>query len=231
MGTSQALLAEARRHLGVGADPNLFTRWYADQVNDDGFKRAAWCDMFVSFVAVHSGNMNVILPNGLRAYTPWHAEDFQKVWKTGTKAHILQFAKPGMPVFFNWDGGEIDHVGFIEKVLDDGRIQTIEGNTSDMVARRVRGSGIAGFGVVTFSPSPKPSWPYGMSVFKRGDSGTAVKACQMKLNYHGASPKLVVDGKFGANTKKETLDFQADKRLTKDGEIGSVTGTQLWKER
>lgn len=238
MGNSQNLLAEARKHLGVGADPNIFTKWYADQVNDNAFRQAPWCGMFVSYVAMHSGNGDVVLPNGLRAYTPWHAGDFQRrgQWKTGTKAHILQFARPGHVIFMDWghsdDIDKIDHVGFVEVVLSDGRVQTLEGNTMDRVARRVRAAGdIAGFGVVPFTPNPKPAWPYGLHVYKLGDYGPAVRSCQIRLNYHGASPPLVVDGKFGPKTDKETKDFQASKRLTKDGQIGPVTGGHLWKER
>jgi hypothetical protein len=56
-------------------------------------------------------------------------------------------------VFFDWDGsnsiGQIDHVGLIERVLPDGRIQTIEANTgggAGAVLRRVRGPEVvAGF--------------------------------------------------------------------------------------
>ena len=39
-------------------------------------------------------------------------------------------AEPGDIVIFNWDGGGTDHVGFVEKNLGGGTLQTIEGNTS-----------------------------------------------------------------------------------------------------
>ena len=63
---------------------------------------------------------------------------------------IKKHAKPGAIVFFDWGGTDeipkIDHVGIIEKVLDDGRVQTIEGNTDDACKRRVRSASvIAGF--------------------------------------------------------------------------------------
>jgi hypothetical protein len=43
-----------------------------------------------------------------------------------------------------WD----EHIGVVESVLPDGRIQTIEGNSSDQVSRRVHdasGNGAIGF--------------------------------------------------------------------------------------
>jgi surface antigen len=50
-------------------------------------------------------------------------------------------------VFFNWDGGRVDHVGIVESVNGDGSIYTIEGNTSNnIVERRHRKSMIAGYG-------------------------------------------------------------------------------------
>lgn len=61
-------------------------------------------------------------------------------------------AEPGDVVIFNWDGGGTDHVGFVERNLGGGTLQTIEGNTSsgsygsqsagNGVWRRVRSSSI-----------------------------------------------------------------------------------------
>jgi len=62
-------------------------------------------------------------------------------------------AQPGDVVIYNWDGGGTDHVGFVEKNLGGGTLQTIEGNTSsgdygsqsagNGVWRRVRNHSIA----------------------------------------------------------------------------------------
>nr|DAU72715.1 MAG TPA: CHAP domain protein [Caudoviricetes sp.] len=62
-------------------------------------------------------------------------------------------AEPGDIVIFNWDGGGTDHVGFVEKNLGGGVLQTLEGNTSsgaygsqsagNGVWRRVRSDSIA----------------------------------------------------------------------------------------
>lgn len=64
---------------------------------------------------------------------------------------------PGMIIFFDWeaesDGGGLDgqpdHVGIVEKV-ENGRVYTIEGNTSDSCRQRSYPVGyyqILGYGV------------------------------------------------------------------------------------
>ncbi|MFD0902003.1 CHAP domain-containing protein [Actinomadura sediminis] len=148
---AQAILAEARKSLGMSGRPNAITREYASR-HGDAFLSAPWCDMAVTYWARHSGTAEAVLPAGDRAYTPWHAADFQKIgsWHSGTTARV-NAAKPGDIVFFDWGEsntiGAIDHVGVVERVLGGGRVQTIEGNTGDACKRRVRGSGvIAGYG-------------------------------------------------------------------------------------
>lgn len=146
-----SMVAEARKSLGLSGRPNYITKEYASRYGSE-FLRASWCDMGVTYWARHSGNAAAVLPGGDRAYTVWHAQDFQRAgrWHSGTTANVNQ-AKPGDIVFFDWGAsnsiGAIDHVGVIEKVLGGGRLQTIEANTSDAVRRRVRdASVIAGYG-------------------------------------------------------------------------------------
>ncbi|TDD95845.1 CHAP domain-containing protein [Actinomadura rubrisoli] len=156
MGTAAAMLAQARKSIGMSGRPNTITREYAGRHGDE-FLRASWCDMAVTYWARHSGNAGAVLLAGDRAYTVWHAEDFQKAgrWHSGTTAEVNR-AKPGDIVFFDWGTsdslGAIDHVGVVEKALGGGRVQTIEGNTSDKCLRRVRGAGtIAGYGRPAYS--------------------------------------------------------------------------------
>lgn len=151
MGTADGMLRAARASLGMNGRPNAITRDYASRHGSE-FLKAPWCDMAVTRWARISGNKEAVLPRGDRAYTVWHAEDFQKIgrWHAGTAANVDK-AKPGDIVFFDWgasnDINKIDHVGVVEKVLGGGRLQTIEGNTDNAVKRRVRSaSSIAGLG-------------------------------------------------------------------------------------
>src|SRR5919198_2508889 len=162
--TAARMIAEARKSLGLG-EPNHIQHWYAERHGNAYKGNFAWCDAAVTYWARHSDNA-AVLPAGDRAYTVSHAEDFRKIdrWKSGTTANIKEHARPGDIVFFDWSGtnniGAIDHVGVVEKVLSDGRLQTIEGNTSDACRRRVRSASvIAGFGRPAYSGGSKPSTP------------------------------------------------------------------------
>jgi hypothetical protein len=37
---------------------------------------------------------------------------------------------PGDIAIYNWNGGEPDHIGIVERYLGEGKFQAIEGNTS-----------------------------------------------------------------------------------------------------
>ncbi|GAA3721003.1 hypothetical protein GCM10022224_103550 [Nonomuraea antimicrobica] len=145
------MLAEARAALGMAGRPNQITREYAAR-HGSVYLFAPWCNMSITHWARRSGNASAVLPAGDRAYTVWHAQDGERLgrWHKGTAANIKRYAKPGTVIFFDWDGRDdiqaIDHVGIVERNLDDGRVQTIEGNTSNSCKRRVRGPAvIAGF--------------------------------------------------------------------------------------
>src|SRR5574344_745505 len=107
-----------------------------------------------------------------------------------THGAYYQYPEVGDQVFFYYSG-DINHTGIVESVTGSGSswssITTIEGNTSDMVARRnyVRGNGvIAGFGRPNWSlvadsdaqeglkedtPSIESESKYDGSEFKAGD--------------------------------------------------------------
>lgn len=133
---AKKMLDTARSQLGYheAADGHTkYGQWYADRHHDPGFATANWCDMGLSWCGWQAGAGSVV---GEYAYTPWHAQWFKDHGHWGTRPHV------GDLVFYDWDGGHsisgIDHVGLVESVRSDGRIVTIEFNTSDAVMRRVR---------------------------------------------------------------------------------------------
>lgn len=157
------MLAAARKDLGLNGRPNRITRDYAAR-HGAAFLRAPWCQMAITKWARDSGNAIAVLPRGDRAYTVYHAQDGRDLglWHDGTVANIQGHARPGAVVYFDWHGTDriaaVDHVGIIEKVLPDGRVQTIEGNTGDVCKRRVRSASvIAGFWVPEYASSAKPA--------------------------------------------------------------------------
>ena len=117
-----------------------FWSWY-------GFKgHVEWCACFVSWCADQCGYLQSgTLPkfslvsdgvNWFKAKHQWQKPGYQP--------------KAGDIIFFDWDGnGSPNHVGIVES-CDGKTIRTIEGNTSNMCARRtypVHSGTIFGFGV------------------------------------------------------------------------------------
>lgn len=163
-------------------------------------------------------------------------------------AHEAFYQSPevGDQVFFYADGG-INHTGIVVEV-SGGIVYTVEGNTSDMVARRAYAIGspvIAGFGrpkwdAVTddsaSDPAPsKPTAPStpavkvsGLPVLQRGNKGEVVRAAQFLLNGRGASCGIYgADADFGAVTEAAVLAFQRRNSLEADGVIGEQTWSKL----
>ena len=141
--TSELIVEVARSQIGnVGGEP--YWSWY-------GFtERVEWCACFVSWCANKCGYISSgIIPkfsgciNGVdwfKGRGQWIGNSFEP--------------SPGMIIFFDWDDedgqdGNADHVGIVEKV-ENGRVYTIEGNTSDSCRQRSYPVGyyqILGYGI------------------------------------------------------------------------------------
>ncbi|WP_246268311.1 CHAP domain-containing protein [Nonomuraea typhae] len=228
-----------RSYLGTEGRPNVLTRRYAARHGAE-FLQAPWCNITITEAARESGNGLAVLPDGDRAYTIWHAEDGRDLgrWHEGTVQSIRRFAEPGAIVFFDWAGtntiAKIDHVGIIEKVLDDGRIQTIEGNSGDACKRRVRSAGvIAGFWNPPYTAdAPKDEVEVlvaKMPLLKVGAKGTAVKRAFYLLMSHGygIDPGVYDDMTYTRAMGEKVAAFQKAKKLTADKEIGPLTWAAL----
>jgi peptidoglycan/xylan/chitin deacetylase (PgdA/CDA1 family) len=149
-GEDDQIVAVAISQIGnVGGMP--YWSWY-------GFgSRVAWCACFVSWCANECGYIDIgVIPkfagcvngvNWFKARGQWADGSFEPA--------------PGMIIFFDWDSpngesgpqdGLSDHVGIVEKV-ENGRVYTIEGNTSDSCARRSYPLGyyeILGYGIPAY---------------------------------------------------------------------------------
>jgi hypothetical protein len=98
-----------------------------------------WCNYFVSYIAKQAGAPLGEQGQGFGAVAAtWD-------WAQRTGRSIPPTEKPNPGDLIVWDG---THIGMVESVLPDGRIQTIEGNSSNMVTRRVHsanGDGATGY--------------------------------------------------------------------------------------
>ena len=112
--------------------------WYGIPYGD-------WCAMFVSFCLHYA---KVEYPNNASC-TAWVKElKQQDLFKTPSD-HI---PKAGDIIFFNWEqDNTYDHVGLVESV-EGFQVITIEGNTSNRVAKRkydLQDKRIGGYGILT----------------------------------------------------------------------------------
>ena len=142
--TSTLIVEVARSQIGnVGGEP--YWSWY-------GFtERVEWCACFVSWCANKCGYIRSgIIPqfSGCINGVEWFKDRGQWIGNSFEPS-------PGMIIFFDWDDedgqdGNADHVGIVEKV-ENGRVYTIEGNTSDSCRQRsypVRYYQILGYGIL-----------------------------------------------------------------------------------
>lgn len=230
MSTAAAMVRAARASLGMG-EPNKIQDWYRAKHGNAYAGNFAWCDAAVTYWAHQSGAVAAVLPGGDRAYTVYHAQDFQRAgrWRSGTAANTAS-AKPGDIVFFDWGGsnsvGAIDHVGVVEQSLSDGRVQTIEGNTANVCARRVRSSGvIAGFGRPAYSSAD--DWMEAivkkLPLLKRGDTGEHVQTLRGLLLARSHPEVKTVEGPFDATVEKAVRAVQTWGKVDVDGEVGPQT--------
>ena len=178
MTTATDVLKIAAAEIGYSrwTDPKRGTKYGRDYASRHGAFFAnngvAYCAMFITWVLRHAG---VPVPGGDFSYCPYGLQHMRNL---GLLVDPRQ-ARPGDIVFFQWDNGPVDHVGFVE-LNKGGWLQTIEGNTTGVngksggVNRRTRP-----WGVVAGVARPR----YEVAV-----SRPAVK--------HAAG--LAVDGWFGA---------------------------------
>lgn len=126
-------LAFAKANIGVVEHPANSNRGpKIDQWQRDvDMLGQPWCGAFVHAALKAAGVKG--LSSRMR-YTPYILSDAKNGANGLTKVVSWADAKPGDVVLFNWDGGVVDHVGLVEKVLSPTALQTIEGNTSSSTA-------------------------------------------------------------------------------------------------
>ena len=160
----------------ANAGDNNYTKYARDlaaagyyQASKQGF---AWCDMFHDWIHYIAAGKNadeaqrVICQSGpYGAGCEWSAKYYKDAGR-----YYTSNPQPGDQIFF----GNFAHTGVVEKV-EGGIVTTIEGNTTNQVARRtysISDSYIDGYGRPRYdasapiNPSPAPSAP---TTYKVGD--------------------------------------------------------------
>lgn len=213
------------------------TNWYNGKKN--GFP---YCDVYYDWLFYKSfgdplGREMICQPAGSAGAGCLYSAQYYK-----NAGRWFTTPQPGDQIFFSYSPGEYSHTGIVESV-SGGQVVTIEGNTSDQVARRsypLGDSRIVGYG--------RPRWELaggssssgntggasgsgtGLSrVLKKGRKGEDVREMQEKLEQLGYDiGPCGADGDFGDDTYDAVVKFQRDHKLEPiDGEIGNDTYTAI----
>jgi hypothetical protein len=131
---AQQMLAAASAEVGQAEQPpgsNDSPRIAEYRTATSGSGVGPWCAYFTSWAAKQAG-----IPLG-EAGQGFGLVDAVYAWGERTGRAIPAGTAPPQPGdLIVWD----EHIGIVESVQADGTIQTIEGNSSDQVARRTYGS-------------------------------------------------------------------------------------------
>lgn len=210
----------------------------------------AWCDVFVDYCFVTAFGANIgremlCQPlNSAGAGCMYSAQYYKQAGRWVT------YPQEGDQIFFSYSRGEYSHTGIVEAV-SNGMVHTIEGNSSDQVARRsypIASGSIAGYGrpnwdlasgvsesaVPQSTVTPAPAATHTVDtdmVLRRGMAGVEVQAYQQKLIELGFNlGKYGADGDFGRETRDAVKAFQEKYKLNPvDGEIGRDTKAAINK--
>lgn len=236
-----ALLNVARSQIGTveAADAsNPYGRAY-------GMDRVAWCAEFVWWCFTTAG-LGAIIPKS--AYTPTFFGWFEQHGQSPNDG-----PNPGDVIFFDWGMGGlvtpgreglIDHVGIVEARLPDGRVQTIEGNTTPPTGTGNQGHGggvwrraramscVAGWGRPAYPaggiPAQVPAFdPNTLPTLSHGDQNAHVALFQKASNdapWSPALPLLPVTGLYGDQTQAVVRAAQAQRGITGPDADGSTIG-------
>lgn len=209
----------------------------------------AYCDVFSDWCFVKSfgsdlGRRMIFQPPQSAGAGCLYSAQYYK-----QAGHWVTSPQPGDQIFFTYAAGEYSHTGLVESV-SNGMVHTIEGNTSDQVARRsypLTSGSIIGYGRPDWSlvadstdtnfddlPAetavPDAQSGYSMEIYRKGSKGEAIRRYQEKLQKLGYDLGVWgVDGDFGADTFSAVVRFQKDHGLEADGEIGPLTIAALDK--
>lgn len=165
-GGVDAMIRRMEHWLGTG-EPNSIQSWYRQRNGAAYGGNFAWCNATVTEAAYTSDNYAAACFGKDWAYTVAHAARFQQAsaWTAMTNGIAKSGIRRGDIIFFDWNGsssiGAIDHVGIVTSVSGDGKyVYTIEGNTANVCARRVRVvHDIAGFGRPTYAKATGSTSP------------------------------------------------------------------------
>lgn len=198
----------------------------------------AWCNVFIDWCFYKT----VGLDRARELLIGWSAGCTQDYNWFKSKGQIVSSPVKGDLIFFR----DLSHIGIVEDVRD-GKVYTIEGNTSNALELSVNGGTVA-----KKSYSLNSNYIYGYArpkyneasiansnenvssnqviypLIKKGSKGNFVRIAQEKLLAKGyVLPKFGADGDFGSETEEAIKQLQRDVHIDVDGIVGKDTWDAL----
>ena len=197
----------------------------------------AWCNVFIDWCFYKALGLDRAREL-LIGFSAGCTQDYN--WFK-SKGQIVSEPQIGDLVFF----GDISHIGIIENV-DNDRIYTIEGNTSNAAELIVNGGQVAKKSYLKTSKyiygyarpkydeegqaidENKTEQQITYSLIKKGSKGNLVRIAQQELLQKGYSlPKYGADGQYGDETEQAIRKIQKDAGISVDGICGNDTWSVL----
>lgn len=207
----------------------------------------AWCDVFVDFcfVKAYGSEMAKKLlcqPNRSLGASCYYSANYFK-----QAGQFYSSPKIGDQIFFG-NNDDVVHTGLVY-AIDDTRVYTVEGNTSDASGVIPNGGGVF---KKSYSRSYSRIYGYGrpnyalvgeddnssggaimisMAMLSKGDNGKEVKTLQaLLIKKFGIGCGISgMDGDFGSATESAVKTFQRKYGLDVDGIVGANTWNKLLK--
>ncbi|MGW7197558.1 LysM peptidoglycan-binding domain-containing protein [Streptomyces chryseus] len=202
--SADSMIKAVERWIGTG-EPNAIQTWYRQRNGSAYAYNFPWCNATITRAAVESGEYEAVCFGTDYAYTVAHAARFKAAgqWHAGTKG-----IRRGDIVFFDWSGtneiAKIDHVGIVTSV-SGSLVYTIEGNTANVCARRVRTEAdIAGYGRPKYKAASSGSGSASSTTYtvKAGDTlGEIAAAHKTTVKTLAALNGITDPDKIGAGRK------------------------------
>ena len=123
----EELIVEARKYIGTkeeGTNAGVQVIEFQKAVNGKA-SRESWCMCFVQYLIKKIEEKNSIVSPVFKS------EHVQTVWAKTPIASRIDKPEPGCIICWKFGETTNGHAGIVEKVLPDGRLSTIEGNTSE----------------------------------------------------------------------------------------------------
>lgn len=217
---------------GTASGSGNYTK-YAKELADAGFFNGNkngydWCAVFVTWCAFKlTGNrdkaMKLLCQSGPYGAGCTQARSYYK-----SAGRYDKSPKVGDQVIFNSGSNLYVHTGIVIQVTSTA-ITTIEGNSANQVAQRIykrTDSNIDGYGHPMYDAEPIQTLTMTLQYLKKGSTGNQVKALQ-EILYTLGYYKSTIDGDFGSVTDTAVKDFQRNRGIGVDGEVGKETWGKL----